>query len=417
MLSAYYSQTQNHNAASGWIDEKARHPRSRNHDIIGSPTSVLMAELQDSDVPRPELPSCDLFSSSSSLHFGSTHSSSSSSRTGSPHHLRSASIRDRWSSRPRPLRLSTETIHPPLDTTSPKSWLVSPSPTEMHQTSLEKVTPTIETIFDPNNLKEVTRSFISSKIDTFEHALPPEIKSKNYLDLAPSSSDVTTHHVVSEIQPNVMADTIPQSALNHSISIERPASLSLDIPATLESDLTPTQAQVEELRELVCIVNREWMGGLTPDTGLHTICSTLSVRDLFDRGLRCLKQCFRGNLLSSFEDIFALMHIAFASAYIVHKEDVSYCWSTFFRDALYWQFALSSQPERQSFITVMDRWWSSSADSPMPILGYMSPAHSKSAPLPLNKVQESLISLLKKGKVIESCSYFLDGTCRLFPLR
>ena len=181
--------------------------------------------------------------------------------------------------------------------------------------------------------------------------------------------------------------------------------------STWSSSPVPTQTQVEELRDLVKIVNSEWMQRLSSATELYTHCSRLSAQKLFDNGTRSLESLFCGNLPRNFEDVFALMHVAFAAAYVLHKEHASYDWSDFFQDALQFHLALSSKSDRDSFLGVMDRWWlppglslrSSLVIKFGPVVGHMSQEST------IGMHQMELVKLLKNGEVARNCSDFLDG--------
>lgn len=181
--------------------------------------------------------------------------------------------------------------------------------------------------------------------------------------------------------------------------------------STLSFSPVPTQTQVEELRDLVKIVNSEWMQRLSSATELYTHCSRLSAQKLFDNGTRSLESLFCGKLPRNFEDVFALMHVAFAAAYVLHKEHASYDWSDFFQDALQFHLALSSKSDRDSFLGVMDRWWLP------PGLSLRSSLVIKLGPVVGHMLQEStigmhqmeLVKLLKNGEVARNCSDFLDG--------
>lgn len=196
-----------------------------------------------------------------------------------------------------------------------------------------------------------------------------------------------------------------ESTVSYGTASIPPASPIHDRPGTPRS--TPTRSQIEELRHLVWIVHHEWMQRLASDRELLTICSVLPVRDLFDRGLRSLEQFFHGNILTTFEDTFALMHIAFAAAYAVHRNDESYLWSAFFQDALWWQSALSSQSDRHHFRNAMDRWWRHSGKSPV-FLTSDAPSNLLWPPLDSSTSGTSLLTVLRAGKIMQACSYFLD---------
>jgi hypothetical protein len=177
------------------------------------------------------------------------------------------------------------------------------------------------------------------------------------------------------------------------------------------SSLVPTQTQVEELRDLVRIVNSEWMQRISSATELYTRCSALSAQRLFDNGARSLESLFCAKLPRNFEDVFALMHVAFAAAYVLHREHASYDWNDFFQDALQFHLALSSKSDRDSFLEVMDRWWlppglpekSSLVIKYGPVLGHMLTEST------IGIQQMDLVNLLRNGEVARNFSDFLDG--------
>ena len=181
--------------------------------------------------------------------------------------------------------------------------------------------------------------------------------------------------------------------------------------ATWNSYPVSRQIQVEELRDLVKIINFEWMQRLSSSTELYDHCSRISAQNIFDHGIRSLESLFYGNFPRSFEDVFALMHVAFASAYILHKEHASYDWSDFFQDALQYQLALSSKSDRDSFLEVMDRWWlppglslrASLVINFGPMVGQMS----EESMIGIHQVD--LLDLLRNSEIMRNCSEFLDG--------
>ena len=171
-----------------------------------------------------------------------------------------------------------------------------------------------------------------------------------------------------------------------------------------------SQTQIEELRDLVEIVNEEWLQRLNSDQELWLRCSKLSVHDVFENGIKTLKQFFCGSLVKDFDEVFALMHVALASAYILHRDDDEpYRWTMFIQDALQWQLALSDNNDKALFVKVMDRWWwqigvlSSSLPSPMlhPVIVDTFPGTDTS--------QSRLLDVLRSGKIIGDCMGFLEG--------
>ena len=175
--------------------------------------------------------------------------------------------------------------------------------------------------------------------------------------------------------------------------------------------LGSTRTQVQELRDLVKVVNNEWMQRLTFAPDLHRRCATISPRKLFAEGLQSLKQCLCDNVPRDFVEVFALMHVAFAAAYILHRDDGSYCWSTFFQDALDWKLSLSGQDDQAAFLVVMDLWWQPelSFETPLvtnvgPALGYIETRQDLADGFPMR-----VTDMLRNGKIIRNCVEFLDG--------
>ena len=173
-----------------------------------------------------------------------------------------------------------------------------------------------------------------------------------------------------------------------------------------------TRTQVEELRDLVKVVNDEWMQRLMLDPDLHRRCAGLSARELFAEGLESLEQCLCDNVPRDFVKVFALMHVAFAAAYILHRDDGSYCWSTFFQDALNWKLSLSGQDDQAAFLGVMDLWWwqpELSFETPLitnvgPALGYIENQQDLA-----DGSTRRFMDILRNGRIICNCVEFLNG--------
>ena len=172
-----------------------------------------------------------------------------------------------------------------------------------------------------------------------------------------------------------------------------------------------TRTQIEELRDLIKVVNHEWMQRLKLAPDLQRRCVAFSPPELFAEGIKSLEQCLCDNMPRDFVEVFALMHVAFAAAYILHKDDGSYCWNSFFQDALDWKLSLSDQNDQAAFLGVMDLWWQpglSSETSLMtnigPALDYIEIQHDPADGLPMKVVE-----MLKNGKIIRNCAEFLNG--------
>lgn len=118
-------------------------------------------------------------------------------------------------------------------------------------------------------------------------------------------------------------------------------------------------------------------------------------------GIQTMQRCFNGCLTNEFEDVFSLMHVACASAYMLHKDDKSYCWDDFFDHMLQWQHVLLDVDDVQCFLMAMDQL--SCAESYC--LTYSLCGRSSSD----QRSYEQTFSMLRYGLIMEDCSSLLDG--------
>ncbi|KAK0508143.1 hypothetical protein JMJ35_009227 [Cladonia borealis] len=88
----------------------------------------------------------------------------------------------------------------------------------------------------------------------------------------------------------------------------------------LGDDSMTTTSLVQQVREILHGLNRNWMGRLESTPDLYTRCMPLSTCRLLETGIRALQLCFYGDLPSSFEDLFALMHVAFAFSIVMNRD-------------------------------------------------------------------------------------------------
>ena len=171
------------------------------------------------------------------------------------------------------------------------------------------------------------------------------------------------------------------------------------------------RTQVEELRDLVNVINNEWMQRLTLAPDLHRRCAGFSPPELFTEGLKSLEQCLCDNVPRDFVKAFALMHVAFAAAYILHRDDGSYCWSTFFQDALNWKLSLSGQNDQAAFLGVMGLWWQPEHAFETPLLTNIGPAFGYIEPQQdlADGFTMRVMDILRNGRIIRNCVEFLNG--------
>ena len=171
----------------------------------------------------------------------------------------------------------------------------------------------------------------------------------------------------------------------------------------LVSSAVPKQGQVEELRELVYVVSTEWMQKLTLLRELHLRGHALLQSNLFERAVRTLKQLIRGIFVQTFEDIFALMHLAFAAAFILHWQHDDYAWDSFYDDALKWQHAIFNDDDKIVFLNAMSRWLLPELEDDS-MLYCIAPQGSLDC-----GDKENLSAILRSGEIFKVCIGFLDS--------
>ena len=177
--------------------------------------------------------------------------------------------------------------------------------------------------------------------------------------------------------------------------------------STFARKTTSAQAQIEELRDLVHIINIQWIKRLdSADLGVpysdYYICS------LFETGIQVLQRCYQNILPRTFKEVFALMHIACGIFYIRHGNDTCYGWGELFQDFLRWQHAMCEERDIHLLIAVTNRLWrpdcvTLSQDSPA------SPAQALGPVIPVKPQSAHLVDLFRNGMIVRECSEFLSG--------
>ena len=165
--------------------------------------------------------------------------------------------------------------------------------------------------------------------------------------------------------------------------------------------LGPTQVSIQDIYELVGIISHEWLPRLDSTFYLVLRCCKLSPSALFYRGVGAMQQCYNGSLTDSFEDIFSLVHVACAFAYLLHKDEDLYDWNALFDHMLQWKYLLSNQDDVQCFLMAMDQL-------------ICEHSYRLTNSLSGNGIfdQESYdrtFDILRNGPVMTDCSNFLDG--------
>ena len=183
-----------------------------------------------------------------------------------------------------------------------------------------------------------------------DESLSPEIQ---------SGVDAFTEVDLNDVYSSPKVQNLP--AIDHripTISISDASSNDPLPPANNVHKTLVSQNLVEQVRRFVHELNETWMLELSSAPELYSHHSVLSTSSLFERGLQALHQCTRGELPQTFQAIFAFMHVAFASAYVVHKGDTSSYLDDFKKDALLWRHAISAPIDITIFARVGNRLWS-----------------------------------------------------------
>lgn len=165
--------------------------------------------------------------------------------------------------------------------------------------------------------------------------------------------------------------------------------------SSFDSTSVSEATYVQDLRNAFFAITVEWRQTLIPEPDLLAWCSVLSTQTLFETGIVTLYRFFKGVIANTFQEVFAVMVLACASAYMSHYE--GYVMNDFFHHMLPWHHALASESERCLFLRVIDQ------------LGCHQRflTASSNECVPCNT--QALTILLKNGRIITDCSRFLDG--------
>ena len=163
----------------------------------------------------------------------------------------------------------------------------------------------------------------------------------------------------------------------------------------LGDDLMTTTSLVKQVRDILHDLNKKWMGRLRSTPDLYARCLPLSTCPLLETGIRALQQCFSGTLPRSFDDLFALIHVAFAFSLVINKDRDSYYWDGFHSDLRYWHLTVRDS-EISLFGKVWDRLW-------------CPPSSNNHLFVNPPRAEADLYETLMEGLVIKGCANFLDG--------
>lgn len=210
----------------------------------------------------------------------------------------------------------------------------------------------------------------------------PKDRHRLWTDILKSGPDTPSEHHTSS------------SHAEHTLS--SPSSASIHGNSSVASeDLDEMALLVQELSEIVSIINNDWIQRLSCPV-LAVQCSKIPTSMLFEHGFDALERIFQGKMAHTFTEVFAMMHIACASASMSHSEECTYCWADLFADMLQWRHSIPDESERLLFEEVISEISSS--------LGFIT------KPLAEHDAStDSLLEALKCGPVMENCKAFLNG--------
>ena len=195
-----------------------------------------------------------------------------------------------------------------------------------------------------------------------------------------------------------------------------------------------TQSQIEDLRDTVGILNKEWLRRCQSIPDLSLRASMLSPQLLLDKGARTLQLMYQGVLPRTFDAMFALAHFACAAAYLTHGDDSSHCWNEFFQHILNLQNLLDHESDARLFVQLvnllfwpqcpliqhprgkcfLDEGSGTLVPQRRAVLGLdrrslaeIMDSHTQR--LPQKPARMTFLHSLKSSAVFQECSRFLDG--------
>lgn len=174
----------------------------------------------------------------------------------------------------------------------------------------------------------------------------------------------------------------------------------------------PSETLVRQLGILIRCLNDDWSNRLSLYATSPLIKAKIHQPSMSETGLHILQKLYRGAPPSTFEDIFALIHVAFACAYLYNDNEKQPMWEeAMCQDAFQFYHAIVTPQDRCLFLKVAYAIWSS------PGCSAINTNHSEGFFLNDSEAQTFppgspiLWEILRKGAVISACIAFLD--CKL----
>lgn len=138
--------------------------------------------------------------------------------------------------------------------------------------------------------------------------------------------------------------------------VGRAQDIGYDASETPHHEESPTShAYITDLCNVLRTFGEEWIRRLASCTNVPQVLPEQYFCSLLKLGIRSLRNHFRGASPRSFQDIFALIHVAMASSYIVCEDDHDYPGNAFLEEAYQWQNLLSDEIEKGAFSKVMSQ--------------------------------------------------------------
>ena len=161
----------------------------------------------------------------------------------------------------------------------------------------------------------------------------------------------------------------------------------------LYGDLTPMQQSVRDLCEIVTIVHHEWLKQLSLTPEALAVLSGVSSRSLCRIGLEALQKAFGGIFEFSLLEVVALLNVASAASYMLHRDDKSHCWWSFTLSMAQWRHTVSQESDARLFVMVLEK---------VTALSYTNKLTSQ-------PIHDDISNSLKHGQAMRDFSNFLDG--------
>lgn len=139
-----------------------------------------------------------------------------------------------------------------------------------------------------------------------------------------------------------------------------------------------TKTLVENLRDCMHFLGNIWIQHLK-SLSINLLNSSYTIGTLFKTGHRVLKQVYEGVLPCTFQEVFSMAHVVFASTFIFHHDDTAFRWNILAHDFIRWHQVIIDTCERELFLKVACILW-----SPLEIMKALNLAHTHLYDVPIS---------------------------------